>query len=409
MPVDDHTDENLRQLVRPGSRVALGDGCGTPRSLHAALSRAARAAGGVTLVLGWVPAELPDLDLTAFADVRCLVGGPGVRAALDAGTAHLVPARLSAAPALLAGRLRPDLLVAGLVQDTDGLRLGAESSWMRRLIEETDVPVAAAVSGSAPHSDAGTPWPDDRFAVLSEVDGALGRPIAVPTPPPDAVDLSIARGAAALVPEGARVQVGPGRLGGAILAALEVPVRLDAGLLPEAVVDLDARGLLVDTPVCSYLVGTGRLYDWADGRRLVHPVEVVHDVGRLSASGRPPLIAVNTALEIDVDGQVNVEGTARSASGMIGGHPDFAAAGARSPGGLSVIALPTRHRGRSTLVTRLARPVTTSSHDVQVVVTERGTVDLRGLDRAERRTALCHLWDAQIPDVAAPPLKEVVA
>ena len=390
----------LVDFLEPGMCVALGDGCGTPQGLHADLTRAAGSVGGVSLVLGWVPRALPALDTTAFAEVRCVVGGPGVRADVDAGRVRLMPTRLSAVPALLAGPLRPDLLVVGLVRDPDGLRLGSESAWMRRLIENTDVPVAGAVSTAAPHSDAGSPFADERFAVLHEVHSALGAPQEVATPPPDPVDLSIARHVAGLVPEGARVQVGPGRLGSAILAALTAPVRLDTGLLPEAVVDLDARGLLLDTPICSYLVGTRRLYDWADGRPLLHPVEVVHDIGRLSTADQPPLIAVNTALEIDLDGQVNVEGTATSANGMIGGHPDFAAAGARSVGGLSVLAIPSAHRGRPTLVTHLARPVTTPSHDLQIVVTERGVTDLRGLDRIERRAALRQLWGGRIRDTA---------
>jgi acyl-CoA hydrolase len=119
----------------------------------------------------------------------------------------------------------------------------------------------------------------------------------------------------------------------------------------------------------------------------------VHDIGRLSAPGAPPLIALNTALEIDLDGQVNVEGTGGRATGMIGGHPDFAAAGVRSRDGLSVVAVATHHRGGPTLVDRLTGPVTTASHDVDVVVTERGSLDLRALDRPARRTALRRLWD----------------
>jgi len=156
-------------------------------------------------------------------------------------------------------------------------------------------------------------------------------------------------------------------------------------------VDLDARGLLIDEPVATYLCGTRRLYDWADGRRVLHPIEVTHDLGRLSAAASEPLVAMNAALEIDLDGQVNVEGVGRTAAGMIGGHPDFAAAGARGAG-LSVIALASSHTGRSTLVRRLSRPVTTASHDVDVVVTEHGIADLRGRTRAERRQALLDLW-----------------
>jgi len=180
----------------------------------------------------------------------------------------------------------------------------------------------------------------------------------------------------------------------AVLRAVAVPVTIDSGLLAEAVVDLDDRGLLVGDPVATYLAGGPRLYEWADGRPLLYPVEYSHDPVRLSAG---PLFAVNTAVEIDLDGQVNVEGTADAVVAGIGGHADYAAAAARSAGGLSIIAVPTAHRGRSTLVARLSRPVSTPAHDVDVVVTERGVADLRSLSRPERRDALADLWGG-LPD-----------
>jgi acyl-CoA hydrolase len=167
-------------------------------------------------------------------------------------------------------------------------------------------------------------------------------------------------------------------------------VRVDSGLLPEQVVDLDERGLLLGEPMATYLVGTRRLYDWADERPILHPIEVTHDLGRLSHG--EPFVGFNTAVEVDVAGQVNVEGTAAAIVGGIGGHADYAAAAATSTGGLSMIAVPRAHRGRSNLVRVLSRPVSTPSQDVDVVVTEQGAVDLRGMTRAERAAALLELW-----------------
>ncbi|MBN9800268.1 acetyl-CoA hydrolase [Pseudonocardia sp. UM4_GMWB1] len=401
MGVDGDLARGLSELVAPGSRVALADGCGLPYALARPLSAVAARAGGVRLVLGWVPGPAPDLEPDAFADIRTVVGGPGARTLIESGRAHRVPARLSATPALLAGPLRPDLLLATVVRDDRGdLRFGAEASWMRGLYD-AGVPVAAVVSRSAPHADAGPPLAG--VAVLGEVDGPDGAPHTVATPAPGDADRAVAAAVAGLVPAGARIQFGPGRLAAALVEALHVPVAVDSGLLADAVVDLDERGLLRGTPSSTALYGSPRLYDWADrlgraGRGTVRPVEHTHDVSRLS-TGPGPLVALNTALEIDRDGQVNVEGVAGSAAGMIGGHPDFAAAAVRGPG-LSVIALPAAHRGRPTLVERLGGPVTTPSHDVDVVVTERGTADLRGLGRAERRRALSALWGGAVtPDV----------
>jgi len=119
-------------------------------------------------------------------------------------------------------------------------------------------------------------------------------------------------------------------------------------------------------------------------------MEYTHDLTRLSMS--EPFVAVNTAIEIDEQGQVNVEGMPGAAVGGIGGHSDYAVAAARSAAGLSIVALPSTHRGRPTLVERLSAPVSTVGHDVDVVVTERGAADLRGLDRSERGAALRRLW-----------------
>lgn len=377
----------LAELVAPGSRIAVSDACGLPYVLAGPLNRVAARAGGVRLVLGWVPGPAPAVDPGAFADIRTVVGGPGLRALMESGAARRVPARLSATPALLAGPLRPDLLLATVVADPDGYRFGAESSWMRGLAA-SGVPVAAVVSTSAPHAEAGPPLPD--VTVLGVVDGPAGAPHAIGTPPPTPADEAIAAAVAALVPAGARIQFGPGRLAAALVAALDVPVQVDSGLLADPVVDLDERGLLRGTPSSTALYGSPRLHRWAHGRGVVRPVEHTHDISRL-ARDPGPLVALNVALEIDRDGQVNVEGVAGSAAGMIGGHPDYAAAAASGPG-LSVIALPATHRGRPTLVEALGGPVTTPSHDVQVVVTERGAADLRGLGRSERRRALDALW-----------------
>ena len=76
----------------------------------------------------------------------------------------------------------------------------------------------------------------------------------------------------------------------------------------------------------------------------------------------------------------------------IGGQPDYAAAAAGSVGGLSIMAMPSLFGGRSTLVDRLSAPASTASHDIDVVVTERGSADLRGRDRTERRQLIESLW-----------------
>jgi acyl-CoA hydrolase len=385
----------LADLVRPGMLVALGDGIGSPRSVTAELSAAARSAGGVRLLLGWTPVGDPGLDPACFADVRTVMPGWGLRRAVDAGLVRALPVRLSAVPALLHGPLRPDLLVAAVVpRPGGGFGFGTEVSWLRAAVA-AGARVAGVLAPRYPRCDGGPALPEERLAIVGTTED---RPATLAFRAPDAGHRAIAGHVAALVPEGARLQVGPGALGVAILDGLRSPVRIESGMLPDGVMDLGRRGLLIGEPVAAYLAGGARLLDWADGRALLHPVEYTHDVGRLSAGA--PFVAVNTALEVDEQGQVNVERLPGAAVGGIGGHPDYAAAATRSVGGLSIVALPSAHRGRPALVRRLSGPVTTPGHDVDVLVTERGAVDLRGLDRAERATAIRDLWLRADPGVA---------
>jgi acyl-CoA hydrolase len=377
----------IADLVRPGMTVAVGDGFGAPRAVSAELSQAAARVGGVRLILGWVPRADPDLDFAAFADVRTSMPGWGLRDGVAAGLVRFPPVRLSAVPALLHGPWRPDLLVASLVPVGGGYAFGSEVSWQRAAIG-AGAAVAAVISRGAPRADAGQPLDRDRVVVVGEEKEPPGV-LRDTAPTPEQVE--IARRVAALIPAGVRLQVGPSPVGDALLRQLTVPVTIDSGLLPGSVTGLASRGLLIGDPVATYLAGGPRLYAWADGRRILHPVEYTHDLGRLSAG---PFIAVNTAVEIDLDGQVNVEGTASAVLGGIGGHADYAAAAARSVGGLSVIAVTTRHHGKPTLVGQLSRPVSTPSQDVDIVVTERGQADLRGLSRPERHKALTTLWAA---------------
>lgn len=367
--------------------VAVADGIGSPRAVSAELSEAARVAGGVRLLLGWTPVADPGLDVTAFADVRTVMAGWGLRRPIEAGLVRALPVRLSAVPALLRGPLRPDLLVAAVVpRPGGGFGFGSEVSWLRAAVA-AGARIAGLLAPRYPRCDSGPALPEDQLIIVGST---MDRPVPLTFSAPQAAHHAIAGHVAALIPEGARVQVGPGALGAAVLDGLRSPVRIDSGMLPDAVVSLDRRGLLLGEPVAAYLAGGDQLLDWADGRPLLHPVEHTHDPGRLSSG--LPFIAVNTALEVDEQGQVNVEGLPGEAIGGIGGHPDYAAAATRSPGGLSIVALPTTARGRPTLVRRLSGPVTTPGHDVDVLVTESGAADLRGLDRGERARAIRDLW-----------------
>jgi acyl-CoA hydrolase len=217
-------------------------------------------------------------------------------------------------------------------------------------------------------------------------------PIRLPPKAPQEIHHALAESVLRFVPAGARLQYGPGQLGTALLNDLTVPVHLDTGLLTDAVVDLEQRGLMTTTPSATYLMGSDVLYEWADGKAILRGIEYSHDLTRLSRGA--PLIAVNTAIEIDHYGQVNVEGVGDKVVGGIGGHPDYCAAGAMSRVGLSIIAVPSETNGRSPFVEHLSRPASTPAHDVDVIVTESGHADLRGADWSQRRRLITELFSS---------------
>lgn len=382
----------LRDALRPGMTVALGDGVGALRclddggSVGAALSAAASEVGSVRLVLGWLPAPIDGLDPDAFADVVALMPGWGVREVLRSPKARFLPTRLAAIPALLADVLRPDALLTRLVSRDGLLRFGTEVSWQRAVIDN-GTRTLAVIDTSAPAADAEPPLDPSGIEVLGPVSGGSAR---VPEREPEPIHDALADAVLQMLPEAARIQYGPGQLGTALLRRAQVPLHIDTGLLTDAVVDLDRRGLLAGTPSATYLLGSDSLYDWADGRQILHGLDYTHDLTRLSRG--LPLVAVNTAIEIDQYGQINVEGVGDKVIGGIGGHPDYCAAARMSSGGLSIIAVPTRVNGRSPLVEQLSRPASTPAHDVDVIVTESGHVDLRAADWSQRRALITELF-----------------
>ena len=192
--------------------------------------------------------------------------------------------------------------------------------------------------------------------------------------------------AAGLVPEGATIQWGPGVIGASVVAALNNPVRVRSGLVTDELCALARRGLLVGTAEAAYIWGGPDLRAMVeDGSLVLRGVETVHDVTAISATIR--FVAINTALQVGLDGAVKLESVGGRVVAGPGGHPDFSAGASRSPGGLSVVALPATAGRVSTIV---GRPdvVSTPRTDVDVVVTEHGVADLRGLDDAERADRL---------------------
>lgn len=375
--------------VQPGALVAVADGASAPVELFAALSHRAREIGTVRLLLGWSLTPLDALDLDAFASVTVVMGGYFTTPLLRSHAAHYVPVRFGALRSVLTSQLRPDVLIAAVVDRRDGWHFTTDVGWQRVLVD-AGIPIIGVVR-PGPSGDGGVAIPSSQLA-LTAVDSNRYIPAESSPLPSNPLIECVAEHVVGLIKPGVRLQYAPGAMGAEVLRQLEVPVQLDTGVLGDISRELDERGLLSGTPIAPYCIGDDATLAWVDRKRSLAGVEVTHDPARLVTG--PPFVAVNTALQIDRDGQVGIEVVNGRIVAGIGGQPDYMSAATVSPEGISVVALPTTHARRPTMVDHLDGAVSTASHDVDVVVTENGVGWLRGLDRAGRRRELARLWGA---------------
>jgi hypothetical protein len=327
------------------------------------------------VILGWIVRAPAWLETTSLP-VTTLLTGIGSRAAVATGRVRPLGPRLSAIPRLLAGRLRPDIAVVAAHQDGSRWRFAHSPGFAPAAARYADGVIVERWPG--PPQPGSLPVEGKVIDVLDRVDP--------PDPPPDnrlgPEHDQIGALVAALVPDEATVQWGPGAIGASVIAALSRPVRVHSGLATDELVGLAERDLLVGEAEAAYVWGGPALQEMvASGRLVLRGIEDTHDISRISAMER--FVAINTALQVGLDGAVNVEQVGGRVVAGPGGHPDFCAGASRSPGGLSIIALTSTAGGRSTIVTA-PEVVSTPRSDIDVVVTEHGVADLRHLDNQER-------------------------
>jgi acetyl-CoA hydrolase len=198
--------------------------------------------------------------------------------------------------------------------------------------------------------------------------------------PPGELERAVARNAAAFVPHGAVLEFGIGSLPDAVCAELgrHEGLRVHSGTIGDGVVELAERKV-VSRVDAAMLIGSRRLFDFArDNERVrLHSCEYTHNAGVLAR--QPGFVAINSALEVDLTGQVNGEFAGNSYLGAVGGALDFARAAGQSPGGVSIIVIPSAR-----IVPRLSAPVSVPRSEAGVIVTENGAADLRGCSLRER-------------------------
>ena len=234
--------------------------------------------------------------------------------------------------------------------------------------------------------------PDERWHVVDAESELVEAPTGASTPALTAMG----RAAAALVEDGSTVQFGVGAAPAAVAAALSEHrgLRLHGGLCTPELAALIDGGVIIGTAVAAELAGDRALFGWADRNPSLHLVAAARSHGAAALAAHERFVAINSVIEVALDGSANAEHlSGRRVSGP-GGLPDYVTAALRSPAGRSLVALPSTARDVSRIVARLAGGTTTlPAWSADTVVTEHGVAELRHRSLRDRGDALIAVAD----------------
>ncbi len=398
---------DLAPWVRPGDTIVWGQATAEPRTLTQALVAQRHAFARLRVFVGiGASLTLQPEHADAFDFVGYSASGTH-RALADAGVLDILPCHYSQLPELLRdGPLRIDVVMLQVSPpDAQGRHsLGLAQEYLLAALD------AARVVMAEVHPD--VPWVHGaRTLQAADIDllvHAAHAPLDAATGTPGPVEQAIARHVASLVDDGATLQLGIGNVPEAVLATLHDrrDLGLHTGAAGDGVAALAQAGVLTNArksidpgvSVAGLLMGGARLRQWApcNPALALRGTEYTHDAAVLASIDR--LVAINSAIEVDVTGQVNAEVAGGVYVGAVGGAIDFLRGAARSKGGLPIVALPATAKGKTRIVAQLSGPVSTPRADAGLFVTEHGIADLRGQPLARRVRRLI--------DIAAPEHRE---
>jgi 4-hydroxybutyrate CoA-transferase len=384
-------------------RVFVAPGCGLPVILCDALGAEADRFRGLLLYVGLVfePVAFLDADPACVRLVSLHPTGP-VEPLIARGDADYLPLRYSRIPATFSpgGSLPVD---AALVQvsppDARGYCSLGVSVGTTAPVAHTAPLVIAEINPRMPRTHGAGMLHVSEIDLAVEVDHPL---VTLKPARVTETERAIAANVAALVPDGATIQIGIGAVPQAILEALagHRDLGVHSGMLCDGMVPLVEAGVLTGARksldpyrlAAAEILGTEPLFEFIDDNPAVLMLPATMSHGLEYVQGQRGFVGINSALEVDLTGQVNAEWLdGRQVSGL-GGSFDFVEAAMYAPGGVSILALnATAARGAaSRIVPRLAAgtAVTTPRHCVDYVVTEFGVADLRAKTLRERAAAL---------------------
>ena len=397
------TAEQAVRAIARGRRILIGSGAAEPVQLVSAMvTHGDHLADNEVvhlLTLGPAPYVAPGLE-GRFRHTAFFIGD-NVREAVREGRADFMPVFLSDIPLLIRSRrVRVDVaLIQVSPPDAHGyVSLGVSVDVVRAAVDSADL-VIAEVNPRMPRTHGDSFLHVDRIAALVPVDTPLPERCAES---PDDVDLAIGRHVASLVPDGATLQLGIGGIPAATALALrdKRDLGIHTEMFTDAVVDLVEAGVITGARkernpgklVTAFLMGTKRLYDFVHDNPMVEmrPVDFTNDTHVIRGFSR--MTAINSAIEIDLTGQVVADSIGSRMYSGIGGQMDFMRGASLAADGRAIIALPsTAARGAASRIVPFlqegAGVITTRGH-VRTVVTEWGVAELFGKTLGERAQAL---------------------
>ena len=394
--------------IRPGEQLYVHSAAATPSVLLDALVARANELRDVRMLHFHIEGPGPHLapDMAPHFRHRALFIGPNARQAVNEGRAEYIPTFLSDAAALIRRGVLPinTVLVNVSPPDKHGFcSLGTSVIAMPTAVRHAKT-VVAQINSAMPRTLG------DSFIHVDDIELAVEvhqPPYASAPAPVGEVERRIGGYVADLVPDGATLQLGIGAIPEAVAAALSE--KRDLGIHTEMMTDVvrelvesgvvtgRAKEINVGRVVATFMLGSQRLYDWADDNPMVEmrPADYTNDTAVIRRFKK--MVAINSAIEIDLTGQVCADSIGPRLYSGVGGQMDFIRGAGLSDDGRAIIALPsTAGDGSISRIVPFLRQgagvVTTRAH-VQTIITKYGVAEMHGRsipERARQLIAIAH-------------------
>lgn len=402
------------QAIKSHDRVFMTGNCSVPKELLAALVRRAPQLEDVEIcqVLTIGPAEYVAPEMQGHIRVNSLFISHNVRQAVNEGRADFTPIFLSEIPRALRNPklLKPNVaMVHCSPPDEHGFcTFGVEVGLTKPAAEAADV-IIAEVNDRMPRALGDSFIHVSRLTHIVPVSYPI---VELPMGTPGELQKRIASHIAELIPDGATMQMGIGEIPDAVLLYLKdkKDLGVHTELFSDGVIELIEAGVLTNAAktihrgkiVAGFALGSQRLYDYMDNNPIFefHPQDYINDPFVIAQNHKQ--VAINSALEVDLTGQVCADSIGTIFYSGVGGQLDFIYGASRSPGGVPIIALPaTAKDGTISRIVPTLKPgagVVTSRYHVHYVVTEYGVADLHAKTIRQRVKSLINIAAPQFRD-----------